>query len=141
MQFLTTRKQTFVTYKNIRVQRQHKNICTPHVIRSPMVPSFYRLDLPQPCYGFIKILQNFYEMRFCTKFYNDVILKISACAIMPGFCKSGHKCYWLVKYWLQLFIALLLTSFTQVKLNCLLTETWNFVFMQSHYACAMPTPV
>ena len=35
--------------------------------------------------------QDFYEKRFFIKFYNGVILKISACTIMPGFCKSGHK--------------------------------------------------
>ena len=40
-----TREQTLVTHENIRVQRQRKNIWTPHVIRSPMVPSFCRLEL------------------------------------------------------------------------------------------------
>ena len=34
----------------------------------------------------------FYEMHFCTKFYNHFILKISPCTIMLGFCKSGHIC-------------------------------------------------
>ena len=58
-----------------------------------MAPSFCRLDLPQPSYGFIKIPQDFYEMRFCTKFYNGVILKISVCTILLGFCKSGHIYY------------------------------------------------
>ena len=29
---------------------------------------------------------------FCTKFYYCIILKISVCAIMLGFHKSGHIC-------------------------------------------------
>ena len=29
---------------------------------------------------------------FCTMFYNGFVLKISICMIMPGFCKSSHKC-------------------------------------------------
>ena len=57
-----------------------------------MVPGFCRLNLPQPSNGFIKTLQDFYQMHFCTQFYNVVILKISACTIMLGFCKSGHIC-------------------------------------------------
>ena len=48
---------------------------------------FLSIDLPEPSYGFIKTLQDFY---LCTKFYNGVILKISACAIMLGFRKSGY---------------------------------------------------
>ena len=32
-------QQTLVTYENIRVQRQHKSILTPHVIRNAMVSS------------------------------------------------------------------------------------------------------
>ena len=58
-----------------------------------MVPSFSQLDLPQPSYGFIKTLQDFYEMHLCTKFYNGVIPKILACIIMLGFCKPDHICY------------------------------------------------
>ena len=27
---------------------------------------------------------------FCIKFYNGIILEISACTIMPSFCKLGH---------------------------------------------------
>ena len=41
--------QTLVMYKNVRVQRRHKNIFT-HVIRSPMVPIFCGLELPQSNY-------------------------------------------------------------------------------------------
>ena len=33
----------------------------------------------------------FYEIDFCTKFYNGFILKISASTVMPGFRKLGHK--------------------------------------------------
>ena len=58
---------------------------------TPMVTSFCRLELPQPSYRPIKTLQVFYEIHFCTKFYNGFVLKISTCAIGPGFCKSGHK--------------------------------------------------
>ena len=39
MLFLMTHKQTLVTYENIRVQRQHKSISTPCVIRNTMVSS------------------------------------------------------------------------------------------------------
>ena len=78
-----TCKQTLVTYKNIRVQRRHKNIWTPHMIRSPMVPSFCKLELPQRHYKL------FYEMRFCTKFFNGFLLKISI-----GFLQiRSHICY------------------------------------------------
>ena len=90
MWFLATCEQTLEMYEITRVQRRRKNIWTPHVIRSLMVFSFCPLDLPQPSYGIIKTLQDFYEYVFCTKFYNGFILKISACAITPGFCKSGH---------------------------------------------------
>ena len=48
-----TRKQTLVTSKNIRVQNDAK-LLTLYVISSPMVPSFCRLELPQPSYRFIK---------------------------------------------------------------------------------------
>ena len=30
----------------------------------------------------------FYEMPFCTKFYNGFLLKISTCVIMPGFANQ-----------------------------------------------------
>ena len=55
-----------------------------------MVPGFCKLELPQLSYRSIKTLQAFYEMRFCTKFFNGFLLKISICAIMPDFRKSGH---------------------------------------------------
>ena len=54
-----THEQTLVTYENIRIQLRYKNILTPHVIRIPIVPSFCRLDLPQPSYGPIKTQQVF----------------------------------------------------------------------------------
>ena len=57
-----------------------------------MVPHFCRLELPQPSYRPINTPEVFYEMCFYTKFYNGVILNITACAIMPGFHKSGHTC-------------------------------------------------
>ena len=60
----TTRKQTLITYENIRAQRQRKNIRTPHMIRSPMVSRFCKLELPQPSYHLIKTVQFFYEIRF-----------------------------------------------------------------------------
>ena len=82
-------KQTLIMYKNISIQRQRQNIWTPYVIRSPMVPSFCRLELPQPSYCSIKN-HSFHEMHFCTKFYKCFILKIPACIIMLGFRKSGH---------------------------------------------------
>ena len=47
-----------------------------------MVPSFCRLELPQPSYDPI----SFYEMRL---FYKCFIQKIPACTIMSGFCKLG----------------------------------------------------
>ena len=57
-----------------------------------MVPSFCRVELPQPSYHPIKALQVFFmKYVFCTKFYNGFVLKISTCAIMPGFRKSGHN--------------------------------------------------
>ena len=59
MWFLVTREQTLVTYENIRVQRQCKNIWTPHVMRSPMVPSFCILELPRPSYHSINTPQVF----------------------------------------------------------------------------------
>ena len=34
----------------------------------------------------------FVKSVFCTKFLYCFILKISVCAIMPGFHKSGHIC-------------------------------------------------
>ena len=89
-----TREQTFVTYENIRVQRWHKNIWTFHVIRSPMVPSFCRLELPQPSYHPIKALQvfiwntffalsfimalygKFQHARLCWVFANQVTYKM-----------------------------------------------------------------
>ena len=54
-----TREQTLVTYENIRVQIWCKHIWTLHMIRSPMIPSFCRLQLPQPSYRSIKTLQVF----------------------------------------------------------------------------------
>ena len=59
MWFLATCEWTLVTYKNIRIQTWCKNIWTPHVIRSSMVPSFCRLELSQPSYRPIKTLQVF----------------------------------------------------------------------------------
>ena len=58
-----------------------------------MVPSFCRLELPQPSYRLIKTLQVFTKYVFYTKFYNGFVLKISTCTIMLGFCKSGHIYY------------------------------------------------
>ena len=81
-------KQTLITYENIRVQRQRENICIPHVIRSPMVPSFCRLELPQPSYCSIKHHKFFMKCVFAQSFYNGFILKILARAIMSDFRKS-----------------------------------------------------
>ena len=53
-----------------------------------MVPRFCRLKLPEPRYCSINIPQFFMKCIFA--FYNGFMLKILACAIMPGFCKSGH---------------------------------------------------
>ena len=50
-----------------------------------MVPSFCRLELPQPTYR----PMSFWN-AFCTIFYRCFILKIPVCAIMLGFRKSGH---------------------------------------------------
>ena len=59
-----THKQTLVLYENITIQRQHKNIYTPHMIRSTMVPNFCKLELPQPSYHSIKTLQVFLQDAF-----------------------------------------------------------------------------
>ena len=48
------------------------------MIRSPTVPSFCRLELPQPSYCPMKCI-------FCTNFYKCFILKIQAYAITSGF--------------------------------------------------------
>ena len=57
-----------------------------------MVPSFCRFELPQPSYRHINIktLQVFLRNAFFAHYYNGFILKISTCAIMLGFRKSGH---------------------------------------------------
>ena len=95
MRFLTTHEQTLVTYENIRIQIRRKNIWTPHVIRSPMVPSFCRLKLPQPSYRPIKTIQvllwnTFFALSFIMALC--IVLKVSTCTIMLGFRKSGHIC-------------------------------------------------
>ena len=68
MWILTTRKQTPVTYKGLRVQIQCKIIWTAHMIRSPMLPSFCRLELPQPSYCPIKTPQVFLWNTFFASF-------------------------------------------------------------------------
>ena len=80
MLFLTYREQTLVVYEYIRIWQQHKDFCTPYMIRSMIVPRFCKLELACPSI-FMKCI-----------LYQVIIMKILACTIMSGFCKSDHKC-------------------------------------------------
>ena len=114
MQFLVTREQTLVKYENIRIQRWCKNIWILHVIRSPTIPSFRRLDLPQPSYSFIKTLQDFYKMFFALSFIMALYWKfqhVPLCRVFTNWvtymfdvymlhacmhvCVCMHMCVWL----------------------------------------------
>ena len=122
-----------VEYKN------DKNIWTAHVIRSLMVPTFCRLELPQPSYCTITRQQVVLWNAFCTQVYNGFILKISACAIMPGFRKSGYNCLQCIKRWAigqyasgymgsRLFpvLYILLIHCHQYQIHCSMTTLYTY---------------
>ena len=54
-----------------------------------MVPSLCRLELPQPSYRPIKTLLVFYEIRFCTKFYNGFCIENFNMCDYTGFLQIG----------------------------------------------------
>ena len=58
----------FLSHKYIKIRKRLKNICTPHVTRSLVMPSFCRLELPLRTYGPIKTLQVLNEIFFKPSF-------------------------------------------------------------------------
>ena len=50
--FLTDHELTLIADEYIRIQEQLKHFCTPHMIRSTMVPRFCLFELVWPSYGF-----------------------------------------------------------------------------------------
>ena len=68
--FLTTHEQILISDEYIRIQEQLKDFCIPHVIKSTTVPRFCYTESVRPSYDPLNSLEVFYEMDFCTKFYN-----------------------------------------------------------------------
>ena len=55
-----------------------------------MVSRFCKLELDYQIMAFVKSLEVFYEMCFCTKYLQCFILNTLVCTIMSGSCKTGH---------------------------------------------------
>ena len=73
--------------KTLEYKEQRKDICTPYVIRSKMVPSFCRFELSWTSYGLGIITKFVYVMCFCTKLYNALYWRFqyaSSCRVFTN---------------------------------------------------------